>query len=81
MMALIEIIRGGKKVSAQIQTKFVIVGLILMGSLFIFRIYKDMYQYVLPGKENLISGPKRPDPTPDSNGASTNTPSVNAPVK
>ncbi len=81
MLALVEILRGGKKVSTHIQTKFVIVGLILMGSLFIFRIYKDMYQYVLPGKENLISGPKRPDPTPDSNGAATNTPTVNAPVK
>ncbi|MEI7987345.1 MAG: M50 family metallopeptidase, partial [Armatimonadota bacterium] len=81
MLALIEILRGGKKVSTQIQTKFVIVGLILMGSLFIFRLYKDMYQYVLPGKENLISGSKRSEPAPDSNGASTNTPSVNAPVK
>ena len=80
-LALLEIIRGGKKVATHFQTKFIIVGLVLMGSLFLFRIYKDMYQYVLPGKENLISGPKRSDPAPDSNTAATNTPSGNAPVK
>jgi regulator of sigma E protease len=76
-LALLEILRGGKKVSTQVQTRFIVVGLTLMVSLFIFRIYKDMYQYVLPGKENLISGSKGKDPTPDSNSA----PSNNAPVK
>jgi regulator of sigma E protease len=80
-LALIEILRGGKKVSTAIQTRFILVGIVLMGSLFIFRFYKDMYQYVLPGKENLISGPKKADPTPDTNSPAGNSPSANVPVK
>ena len=79
--AMVEILRRGKKVSPVTQTRFIIAGVLLMGSLFLFRVYKDMYQYVLPGKENLISGGKKPEFVPHPKPIDSNVPSNNAPVK
>lgn len=80
-LALVEVFRGGKKVSFRVQTRFVIVGLIFMAGIFAFRIYKDMFQYVLPGKENLLHHAKPFEVKGDNNSPDTNSPSNNAPVK
>ena len=56
LLSLIEWVRRGKRVSMQAQTKFFLAGLALMIGLFTFRFYKDIVQYVVPGRENLIQG-------------------------
>lgn len=60
-ISLIEWMRKGRQVSVSFRSALLFVGLFLMGSLFLFRIYKDTVQYVLPGKENVITGPAKPE--------------------
>ncbi|MBS1728418.1 MAG: site-2 protease family protein [Armatimonadetes bacterium] len=77
-LALIEVVRRGKRISMQAQMKFFLAGLALIISLFLFRNYKDLVQYVIPGKENLIVGTgKKPTTTADND--APNTPATNTP--
>lgn len=81
LLSLIEWIRRGKRVSIQAQIRFIVAGVTLMLGLFCFRFYKDLVQFVIPGKENMIIGTGKKstpaDPKPDSNSPTAN----NAPVK
>lgn len=80
-MTLIEILRGGKRLSIQNQTRFVVFGMILVAGFFVFRIYKDMFQYVLPGKENLIIGTGKKTKDEKKEPAKTDSNAPVAPVK
>jgi regulator of sigma E protease len=79
-LSIIEILRGGRRVSSQAQSGFFLAGMVLIASFIVFRMYKDMYQYVLPGKENVMQGMQR-KPTKSNPPPASNLPANNAPVK
>ena len=78
LLSFIEGIRGGKRLSLRSQLQFLWAGMIVILFFFAAVTYKDLFRFVIPGKENLLSAPQN---TPDSNTPDTNSPSVNAPVK
>jgi len=79
LLSLIEWVRKGKRVSIQAQMRFFLTGIALMVCLFAFRFYKDLVQFVIPGRENVIIGTGKAPKTPVQD---SNTPNANnAPVK
>ena len=77
-LSLIEGLRGGKRLSLRSQLQFLWAGMIVILFFFAAVTYKDLFRFVIPGKENLLSAPQN---APDSNTPEINSPSVNAPVK
>lgn len=77
-LSLIEGIRGGKRLSLKSQMHFLWAGMIVILFFFVAVTYKDLFRFVIPGKENILN---RSAPAPDSNTPEANAPSNNAPVK
>jgi regulator of sigma E protease len=79
-LSIVELV-SKKRVSLQAQTRFFLAGMAVIVSLFIFRFYKDMVQYVIPGKENLIIGTGKKDSSkPKDDKKEPTQPDSNAPV-
>ena len=77
-LSLIEGLRGGKRLSLRAQLQFLWAGMIVILFFFAAVTYKDLFRFVIPGKQNLLNGTKT---SSDSIEPATNTPSANAPVK
>ena len=72
-LSLIEGLRGGKRLSMRSQLQFLWVGMIVILFFFVAVTYKDLFRFVIPGEQNLLSR--------SNSSQSSNTPSNNAPVK
>jgi regulator of sigma E protease len=72
-LSLVEGLRGGKRLSMRSQLQFLWVGMIVILFFFVAVTYKDLFRFVIPGEQNLLSK--------SNSSQSSNTPSNNAPVK
>lgn len=56
-LTLIEILRGGKRVSPKAQVQFIVAGMAVLLLFFVVVMYKDLFRFVIPGEQNVIQKP------------------------
>jgi regulator of sigma E protease len=78
LLSFIEGVRGGKRLSLRSQLQFLWAGMIVILFFFVAVTYKDLFRFVIPGSQNVLTNRNS---SPDSNAPTTNSPSNNAPVK
>jgi len=74
LLSFIEALRGGKRLSLKSQLQFLWAGMFVIIFFFLAVTYKDLFRFVIPGKDNIMTDQKQSITRPDSNAPATNTP-------